>query len=103
MFNIFKKIKSKDIVNPMDNINIDEYDNLNTNEKEYVDNLIDKYKKLFKENDSIIDIDKDIYNEFKLYQELIINIISNLDTCNILNSIISLLELKIYLDELNNI
>lgn len=40
MFNIFKKNKSKDIVNPFDNINIDDYKDLNLKEKELVDNLI---------------------------------------------------------------
>lgn len=103
MFNIFKKNKSKDIVNPLDNININDYKDLDLKEKELVDNLIDEYKMLFKENNSIIDIDKDIYNNFKMYQELIINIISNLDTNNTLDSIISLLKLKVYFDELTNI
>lgn len=104
MFNIFKKKnKTKDIVNPIDNIKINDYKDLDTKELELVDNLIEEYKILFKEIDSIIDIDKDIYNEFKMYQELIINIVSNLDTNNTLDSIISLLKLKVYFDELNNI
>lgn len=93
MFNIFKKkTKTKNIVNPIDNINIEDYKDLNTKEKELVDNLIEEYKTLFKENNSIIDIDKDIYNNFKMDQELVIKIISNLDTNNTLDSIISLLN-----------
>lgn len=104
MFNLFKKkTKSKDISNPIDNINIDNYKDLDMKEKEYVNNLINEYKQLFKENNSIIDIDKYLNKEFIMYQELIINIISNLDDNTPLENIISLLKLKVYLDELNNI
>lgn len=104
MFNLFKKkTKSKDISNPIDNINIDNYKDLDMKEKEYVDNLINEYKQLFKDSNSIIDIDKYLNKDFIMYQELIINIISNLDDNTSLENIISLLKLKVYLDELNNI
>lgn len=105
--NLFKKknkIYNTDIVNNAYS-KMPTYEELTTEEQEYVNKLKEEYLNFYDTEDNHINLDNELFNEIKTYQELALDIMYNDHFGNIVNSIIDSKKLIYYshkITEINN-
>lgn len=105
--NLFKKknkIYNTDIVNNAYS-KMPTYEELTTEEQEYVNKLKEEYLNFYDTEDNHINLDNELFNEIKMYQELALDIMYNDHFGNIVNSIIDSKKLIYYshkITEINN-
>ena len=105
--NLFKKknkIYNTDIVNNA-YFKMPSYEELNTEEKEYVNKFKEEYLNFYDTEDNYIKLDKELFNNIEMYQELALDIMHNDHFGNIVNSIIDSKKLVYYshkITEINN-
>ena len=105
--NLFKKknkIYNTDIVNNAYS-KMPTYEELTTEEQEYVNKLKEEYLNFYDTEDNHINLDNELFNEIKMYQELALDIMYNDYFGNIVNSIIDSKKLVYYshkITEINN-
>ncbi len=105
--NLFKKknkIYNTDIVNNAYS-KMPTYEELTTEEQEYVNKLKEEYLNFYDTEDNRINLDNELFNEIKTYQELALDIMYNDHFGNIVNSIIDSKKLVYYshkITEINN-
>ena len=105
--NLFKKknkIYNTDIVNNAYS-KMPTYEELTTEEQEYVNKLKEEYLNFYDTEDNHINLDNELFNEIKMYQELALDIMYNDHFGNIVNSIIDSKKLIYYshkIAEINN-
>ena len=105
--NLFKKknkIYNTDIVNNA-YYKMPTYEELTTEEQEYVNKLKEEYLNFYDTEDNHINLDNELFNEIKMYQELALDIMYNDHFGNIVNSIIDSKKLIYYshkITEINN-
>ena len=105
--NLFKKknkIYNTDIVNNAYS-KMPTYEELTTEEQEYVNKLKEEYLNFYDTEDNHINLDNELFNEIKMYQELALDIMYNDHFGNIVNSIIDSKKLVYYshqITEINN-
>ena len=105
--NLFKKknkIYNTDIVNNAYS-KMPTYEELTTEEQEYVNKLKEEYLNFYDTEDNYINLDNELFNEIKMYQELALDIMYNDHFGNIVNSIIDSKKLVYYshkITEINN-
>ncbi len=78
---------------------------LTSEEQEYVNNLKEEYLNFYEKEDNYINLDSELFNEIKMYQELALDIMHNEHFGNIVNSIIDSKKLVYYshkITEINN-
>ena len=90
-----KKMFNTDIVNNTYS-KIPTYEELTTKEQEYVNKLKEEYLKFYENEDNYINLDCELFNEIKMYQELALDIMHNDHFGNIVNSIIDSKKLVYY-------
>ncbi len=109
--NLFKK-KDKENNKSNQNIannsysNIPSYEELTSEEQEYVSNLKEEYLNFFETEDNYFDFDQELFDEIKMYPDLVFDIMQNDHFGNIANSIIDSKKLMYYshkTSEINNI
>ena len=96
--NLFKKknkIYNTDIVNNA-YFKMPSYEELNTEEKEYVNKFKEEYLNFYDTEDNYIKLDKELFNNIEMYQELALDIMHNDHFGNIVNSIIDSKKLVYY-------
>ncbi len=105
--NLFKKknkIFNTEIVNNASS-KIPSFEELTTKEQEYVSNLKEDYLKFYENEDNYINLDNELFNEIKMYQDLALDIMHKDHFGNIVNSIIDSKKLAYYsqkITEINN-
>ncbi len=105
--NLFKKknkIFNTEIVNNSSSI-IPSLEELTTKEQEYVNKLKEEYLKFYENEDNYINLDCELFNEIKMYQDLALDIMHNDHFGNIASSIIDSKKLVYYshkITEINN-
>ncbi len=105
--NLFKKknkIFNTEIVNNTSS-KIPSFEELTTKEQEYVSNLKEDYLKFYENEDNYINLDNELFNEIKMYQDLALDIMHKDHFGNIVNSIIDSKKLVYYsqkITEINN-
>ena len=105
--NLFKKknkIFNTEIVNNTSS-KIPSFEELTTKEQEYVSNLKEDYLKFYENEDNYINLDNELFNEIKMYQDLALDIMHKDHFGNIVNSIIDSKKLAYYshkITEINN-
>ena len=103
--NLFKKKNySTNIVNNISS-KIPSFEELTPEEQEYVSNLKEEYLKFYENEDNYINLDNELFNEIKMYQDLALDIMHNDHFGNIASSIIDSKKLVYYshkITELNN-
>lgn len=105
--NLFKKknkIYNTDIVNNAYS-KMPTYEELTTEEQEYVNKLKEEYLNFYDTEDNHINLDNELFNKIKMYQELALDIMYNDHFGNIVNSIIDSKKLIYYshkITEINN-
>ena len=103
--NLFKKKNySTNIVNNISS-KIPSFEELTPEEQEYVSNLKEEYLKFYENEDNYINLDNELFNEIKMYQDLALDIMYNDHFGNIASSIIDSKKLVYYshkITELNN-
>ena len=105
--NLFKKknkIFNTEIVNNTSS-KIPSFEELTTKEQEYVSNLKEEYLKFYENKDNYINLDNELFNEIKMYQDLALDIMHKDHLGNIVNSIIDSKKLAYYsqkITEINN-
>ena len=72
------------------------YEELNTEEKEYVNKFKEEYLNFYDTEDNYIKLDKELFNNIEMYQELALDIMHNDHFGNIVNSIIDSKKLVYY-------
>ena len=103
--NLFKKknkIYNTDIVNNAYS-KMPTYEELTTEEQEYVNKLKEEYLNFYDTEDNHINLDNELFNEIKTYQELALDIMYNDHFGNIVNSIIDSKKLVYYSHEISEI
>ena len=99
-----KKMFNTDIVNNTYS-KIPTYEELTTKEQEYVNKLKEEYLKFYENEENYINLDCELFNEIKMYQDLALDIMHNDHFGNIVNSIIDSKKLVYYshtITEINN-
>ena len=105
--NLFKKknkIFNTEIVNNTSS-KIPSFEELTNKEQEYVSNLKEEYLKFYENKDNYINLDNELFNEIKMYQDLALDIMHKDHFGNIVNSIIDSKKLAYYsqkITEINN-
>ncbi len=105
--NLFKKknkIFNTEIVNNASS-KIPSFEELTTKEQEYVSNLKEDYLKFYENEDNYINLDNELFNEIKMYQDLALDIMYKDHFGNIVNLIIDSKKLAYYsqkITEINN-
>ncbi len=105
--NLFKKknkIFNTEIVNNTSS-KIPSFEELTTKEQEYVSNLKEEYLKFYENEDNYINLDNELFNEIKMYQDLALDIMHKDHFGNIVNLIIDSKKLAYYshqITEINN-
>ena len=105
--NLFKnknKIFNTELVNNS-SFKIPSFEELTTKEQEYVSNLKEDYLKFYENEDNYINLDNELFNEIKMYQDLALDIMHKDHFGNIVNSIIDSKKLAYYsqkITEINN-
>ena len=105
--NLFKnknKIFNIEIVNNTSS-KIPSFEELTTKEQEYVNKLKEEYLKFYENEDNYINLDNELFNEIKMYQDLALDIMHKDHFGNIVNSIIDSKKLAYYsqkITEINN-
>ena len=103
--NLFKKKNySTNIVNNISS-KIPSFEELTPEEQEYVNKLKIEYLSFYDTENSYINLDKELFNEIKMYQDLALDIMHNEHFGNIASSIIDSKKLVYYshkITELNN-
>ncbi len=105
--NLFKKknkIFNTEIVNNTSS-KIPSFEELTIKEQEYVSNLKEEYLKFYENKDNYINLDNELFNEIKMYQDLALDIMHKDHFGNIVNSIIDSKKLAYYsqkITEINN-
>ena len=64
------------------------FEELTSEEQEYVNNLKEEYLNFYEKEDNYINLDSELFNEVKMYQDLALDIMHNDHFGNIVNSII---------------
>ena len=106
--NLFKK-KDKENNKNISNSSytkIPSYEELTSEEQEYVSNLKEEYLNFFETEDNYFDFDKELFDEIKMYPDLVFDIMQNDHFGNIANLIIDSKKLMYYshkTSEINNI
>ena len=103
--NLFKKknkIFNTEIVNNTSS-KIPSFEELPTKEQEYVSNLKEEYLKFYENEDNYINLDNELFNEIKMYQDLALDIMHKDHFGNIVNSIIDSKKLAYYSQETTEI
>ena len=103
--NLFKKknkIFNTEIVNNTSS-KIPSFEELTTEEQEYVSNLKEEYLKFYENEDNYINLDNELFNEIKMYQDLALDIMHKDHFGNIVNSIIDSKKLAYYSQKINGI
>ena len=81
------------------------FEELTSEEQEYVNNLKEEYLNFYEKEDNYINLDSELFNEVKMYQDLVLDIMHNDHFGNIVNSIIDSKKLVYYshkITEINN-
>ena len=105
--NLFKKknkIFNTEIVNNTSS-KIPSFEELTTEEQEYLNKLKEEYINFFETKDNYFDFDKELFDEIKMYQDLALDIMHNDHFGNIVKSIIDSKKLVYYshqITEINN-
>ena len=105
--NLFKKknkIFNTEIVNNTSS-KIPSFEELTTKEQEYVSKLKKEYLKFYENENNYINLDNELFNEIKMYQDLALDIMHKDHFGNIVNSIIDSKKLAYYsqkITEINN-
>ncbi len=105
--NLFKKknkIFNTEIVNNTSS-KIPSFEELTTKEQGYVNKLKEEYLNFYDTEDNYIDLDNELFNEIKMYQDLALDIMHKDHFGNIVNSIIDSKKLAYYsqkITEINN-
>ena len=105
--NLFKKknkIFNTEIVNNTSS-KLPSFEELTTKEQEYVSKLKKEYLKFYENEDNYINLDNELFNEIKMYQDLALDIMHNDHFGNIASSIIDSKKLVYYshkITEINN-
>ena len=105
--NLFKKknkIFNTEIVNNVYH-KIPSFEELTTEEQEYVNNLKEEYLNFYNTEENYANLDSELFNEVKMYQDLALDIMHNDHFGNIVNSIIDSKKLVYYshkITEINN-
>ena len=103
--NLFKKKNySTNIVNNISS-KIPSFEELTTEEQEYVNNLKEEYLNFYDTEDNYINLDSELFKEIEMYQDLSLVIMHNDHFGNIVNSIIDSKKLVYYshqITEINN-
>lgn len=105
--NLFKKknkIFNTEIVNNTSS-KLPSFEELTTKEQEYVSKLKKEYLKFYENEDNYINLDSELFNEIKMYQDLALDIMHNDHFGNIASSIIDSKKLVYYshkITEINN-
>ena len=103
--NLFKKknkIFNTEIVNNSSSI-IPSLEELTIVEQEYVNKLKEEYLKFYETEDNYINLDCELFNEIKMYQDLALDIMHNDHFGNIVNSIIDSKKLVYYSHKITEI
>ena len=106
--NLFKK-KNKENNKNISNSSytkIPSYEELTSEEQEYVNKLKEEYLNFFETEDNYFDFDQELFDEIKMYPDLVFDIMQNDHFGNIANSIIDSKKLMYYshkTSEINNI
>ena len=103
--NLFKKknkIFNTEIVNNTSS-KIPSFEELTTKEQEYVSNLKEEYLKFYENEDNYINLDNELFNEIKMYQDLALDIMHKDHFGNIVNSIIDSKKLAYYSQKITEI
>ena len=105
--NLFKKknkIFNTEIVNNISS-KIPSFEELTSEEQEYVNKLKEEYLNFYEKEDNYINLDSELFNEIKMYQDLALDIMHKDHFGNIVNSIIDSKKLAYYshkIAEINN-
>ena len=105
--NLFKnknKIFNTELVNNS-SFKIPSFEELTPEEQEYVNKLKEEYLKFYENEDNYINLDCELFNEIKMYQDLALDIMHKDHFGNIVNSIIDSKKLVYYshkITEINN-
>mgnify|MGYP004554498249 FL=1 len=105
--NLFKnknKIFNTELVNNS-SFKIPSFEELTAKEQEYVNKLKEEYLKFYETEDNYINLDNELFNKIKMYQELALDIMHNDHFGNIASSIIDSKKLVYYshkITEINN-
>ena len=105
--NLFKKknkIINTNIVNNTSS-KIPSFEELTIKEQEYVNNLKEEYLNFYENEENYVNLDSELFNEIKMYQDLALDIMHNDHFGNIVNSIIDSKKLVYYshkITEINN-
>ena len=105
--NLFKKknkIFNTEIVNNVYS-KMPSFEELTSEEQEYVNNLKEEYLNFYEKEDNYINLDSELFNEVKMYQDLALDIMHKDHFGNIVNSIIDSKKLVYYshkITEINN-
>ena len=103
--NLFKKKNySTNIVNNISS-KIPSFEELTPEEQEYVNNLKEEYLKFYNTKENYVNLDSELFNEVKMYQDLSLDIMHNDHFGNIASSIIDSKKLVYYshkITETNN-
>ena len=101
--NLFKKKNySTNIVNNISS-KIPLFEELTTEEQEYVNKLKEEYISFYDTEDSYINLDNELFKEIEMYQDLSLDIMHNDHFGNIANSIIDSKKLVYYSHEISKI
>ena len=103
--NLFKK-KDKENNKNISNSSyskIPSYEELTSEEQEYVNKLKEEYINFFETEDNYFDFDKELFDEIKMYQDLALDIMHNDHFGNIVNSIIDSKKLLYYSHQITEI
>ena len=104
LFKKKNKIFNTEIVNNTSS-KIPSFEELTSEEQEYVNKLKEEYLKLYENEDNYINLDSELFNEIKMYQDLALDIMHKDHFGNIVNSIIDSKKLVYYshkITEINN-
>ncbi len=103
--NLFKKKNYSTNIGNNISSKIPSFEELTPEEQEYVNKLKIEYLSFYDTENSYINLDKELFNEIKMYQDLALDIMHNEHFGNIASSIIDSKKLVYYshkITELNN-
>ena len=104
LFKKKNKIFNTEIVNNVSS-KIPSFEELTIEEQEYVNKLKEEYLNFYENEDNYVNLDSELFNEIKMYQDLAVDIMHNDHFGNIVSSIIDSKKLVYYshkITEINN-
>ena len=94
--NLFKKKKESVFISNNNYNNVPSYNDLTNEEKEYVDKLKEEYIKFYDGSINFTDLDKELFDNIKMCQELALDIMHKDHLGNIVDSLIDSKKLAYY-------